>query len=559
MERDVDRFAMKIGAPLAALAGSAVALFFASCSSTTVNVYIVDDGGGPADATTRDGSGAASSSSSGAGSVDATTNDSSPASSSGGGSGSSGSSSSGSSSGSSGSSEGGSSSGGSSGSSGASSSGGFVSSDASTGSCPDAGGPLGCYVPTGCTTSLSGYVYDPAGKVPLYNATVFVPSDPAGALPTITPGTSACGSCAAPIGDYVAATTTGPTGYFSLPGVPATTHVPFVVQIGKWRREVFLPEVTACTDNAVAAANSRLPAMQSEGSMPQMALLTGGADNIACFLAGIGIDSTEWTAPHGGGRLDVYQGVGGAGLTNGTAGACNTSDASCPLWSTTADLQYYDLAVLGCEGGTNDQTKAAPAMENMRTWLDEGGKVLATHFHYTWFKDGPANGCSDCTDFANSATWLGVSSGSASGNYAVDTSFYGGNILQQWLVHQSLVTGDTIALSEVADSVGAVGPAAQRWIYDPTTGDAKYMTTLTPIGAADAGAPYCGKAVFTDLHEGSSAILTTSGPPAAVPGACTASTGVTPQQAALEFLFFDLSGCAFDESVAPPGAPASSP
>ena len=95
----------------------------------------------------------------------------------------------------------------------------------------------------------SAALYDPAGANPLYNAVVFIPNDPNGAMPPITQGTDSCNTCNMSIGDYVTATISGRDGKFRLTGVPATTHVPLVVQIGKWRREVFLSQVKGCTDN----------------------------------------------------------------------------------------------------------------------------------------------------------------------------------------------------------------------------------------------------------------------------------------------------------------------
>ncbi len=438
-------------------------------------------------------------------------------------------------------------------------------------------GELDCYVPKGCTTELTGTVRDPAGKNPIYNAIVFIPDSTTGKLPTITPGTSSCNTCDVSIGNYIAATLTDYKGNFTLKGVPATSHVPLVVQIGKWRREVFLPEVKACTNNVVAAADSRLPASRSEGDMPQMALLTGGADQLGCFLAGLGIASSEWTGPNGGGRLDVYSGVGGAGLsTTGTAGAC--AGATCPLWSSVASLGYYDIALLACEGSPID--RAAPAMQNMHDWLDNGGKVFATHYHYTWFSDGPsAGGCANCSDFVSTANWLGSSAGAQDNTFAIDTTFPKGAVLQQWLANLGLATGNNIALTGVASSVGTVNPTAQRWIYDNSTGktanQTKYMTILTPIGgippkavAADAGkgdaAPpestgpqYCGKAVFSDLHAGSSGGILSFGGGGAVPGSCNTGAALTAQEAALEFLFFDLSACvtASPTPTIPPSMP----
>src|SRR5688572_14036917 len=46
----------------------------------------------------------------------------------------------------------------------------------------------------GSSGTLRGKVYDPAGKVPLYNVVVYVPVDP-NTLPTITEGAS-CETCA---------------------------------------------------------------------------------------------------------------------------------------------------------------------------------------------------------------------------------------------------------------------------------------------------------------------------------------------------------------------------
>jgi hypothetical protein len=446
------------------------------------------------------------------------------------------------------------------------------SSDAAA---PCTGGGLQCYVPSGCTTSLTGTVYDPAGVNPLYNAVVFIPNDPNGALTPIKQGTDTCNTCDVSIGDYVTATTSGPDGKFTLTGVPATTHVPLVVQIGKWRREVFLPEVKGCASTPIGSSQTRLPAKRSEGDIPQMALVTGGADNLGCFLKGIGLDPTEYSAPHAGGRLDIYRGQGrggfggggGApGLSNGgTAGNCTSDNPAC-VWNSKANLEAYDIVLLACEGDTFDPAESRNANTNKTTaskqalhdWLDEGGKVFATHFHYTWFKNGPA-------DFQGVATWLGTSGGQDYGLYSIDTSFPKGKVFSEWLGTVRALSGSQINLTGVAESVAAVNAPTQRWIYNPSadpqmptanlTNDTKYLSFLTPVGgspvvAGDAGettAQYCGKAVFSDLHAGGS-------PMGDIPDVC-AGPPLTAQLKALEFLFFDLSACVSIDSLPPPPPP----
>ena len=155
-----------------------------------------------------------------------------------------------------------------------------------TGGCTN----LQCQVATctgTATTSLSGIVYDPAGKVPLYNVTVYVPN---AAVATIPEGVS-CDKCSAQVsGQPIAAALTDATGAFHLTGVPSGTNIPLVMQVGKWRRQVTIPTVTSCVDNKLTDVNlTRLPRTQAEGHMPRIAVTTGGSDAVECFLREIGI------------------------------------------------------------------------------------------------------------------------------------------------------------------------------------------------------------------------------------------------------------------------------
>src|SRR5450432_4023023 len=104
----------------------------------------------------------------------------------------------------------------------------------------------------GGTTTLSGTVYDPAGKNPLYDANVYIPLMPGDPLPPFSTGAS-CDSCGAAASlDALRATQTDANGQFVLADVPAGANIPVVVQMGKWRREIMLTSVTGCGNNVVA-------------------------------------------------------------------------------------------------------------------------------------------------------------------------------------------------------------------------------------------------------------------------------------------------------------------
>ncbi|HEX3772092.1 MAG TPA: hypothetical protein VHV30_14550 [Polyangiaceae bacterium] len=467
--------------------------------------------------------------------------------------------------------------GGGSASGGGSSSGGASSADA--GDAPAGCKGLACQVSPGCTTKITGTVYDPAGANPLYHAFVFIPVDPS-RLPGIPSGTSTCNTCDQPIGDYVTATTSAADGTFTLTGVPAGANIPIVVQIGKWRRMATIPAVTACGTTALPGSSmTRLPAKQSEGNIPQMAIVTGGADSLGCLLEDIGLDPGEFSAPHGGGRLDVYKGLpkdtlvagalGGGGApglsSGGAAGDCTTDNPGC-VWNSKANLEAYDIVLLACEADTFDPAesnmtvtnKTASAKTALHDWLDEGGRVFATHYQYTWFKNGP-------TDFQGVATWLGRSGGLDQATYAIDATFPKGVALSKWLGAVGASSQGQLALAKVGESVGAVTSPTKRWIYsagaDPDAGppnDAKHLTFLTPVGGVaflnDGGEripEYCGKVAFTDVHAGDSSM-------GDIPAVCSGQR-LTAQLEALEFLFFDLAACVVDESAPAPAPPRPAP
>jgi hypothetical protein len=429
----------------------------------------------------------------------------------------------------------------------------------------------------GSPTTVTGRVFDPAGANPLYGAVVFVPNI-VSQLPAITPGTKTCNTCDASIGDYVAVAQTDADGKFTLTGVPTGNGIPITVQMGKWRKTTAVNITDSCATTAISDGTIRLPGNHMEGDMPQMALLTGGCDDLACFLINIGIDPAEFSAPHAGGRLDIYQGVAGATLSSGTAGNCGLGAGGCPQ-----SFEYYDIAILSCECGEQTNTNESTAgYTNLTNWLNEGGKVFASHYHYTWFKNNPDPA------IAAVATWLGSSIATGAGDYDINnvSTFPKGVVFGEWLNNVGALasngTPPTIACQSVASSVSSVNTATtEEWIYSPagaaasTTGggtatdagngaQVKYLSFDTPIGglppSPDAGVEqsgpqYCGKAVFTDLHTSSTLLSTVM----SVPSGCKQAK-LTPQQAALEFLFFDLSACVTDDSKPlPPPPPPQMP
>jgi hypothetical protein len=376
-------------------------------------------------------------------------------------------------------------------------------------------------------TSVSGTVFDPAGRNPLYDVIVYVPNAP---LEPQKRGVS-CARCGSVLsGAPIATALTDTGGHFVLDNVPAGKDVPIVVQIGKWRRQITLPEVGACRDNAYVDKDTfRLPRSRAEGDLPQIALSTG-CDPMECLLRKIGIDDSEFTAGDGPGRVHLYRGAGGGGVADSTS--------AYDFWTDEAKLAKYDVVINACE--CKPYARGAGAYAAMQRFLDNGGRFFGSHYHYNWFTDVPS-------ETADAVDWTPGGQCNAGPNF-VDDTFPKGKALAEWLV----LTGASSTYGQVPLSCAPLdvgrtkNKLATGWIYDGPTRAPSYVSFNTPISAVDP-AEQCGRAVFADLHvqgdHGDAAGLV-------FPDGCH-TPDESAQEKALEFMFFDLSSCVLGDDATP--------
>lgn len=407
-------------------------------------------------------------------------------------------------------------------------------------------------------TSISGTVYDPAGKNPLYNVYVYVPNAPLQAIPS----GPMCTSCQAPAsGSPIVGTQSNPDGSFTLNDVPVGTGIPLVMQLGKFRREIMVDTVTQCVDNKVGKKDgsgnetlTRMPRKQAEGSpndnIPKIAMATGSCDALECLMRKIGIDDSEFTNPAG--RVHIYTGDPSIG---GTAAASYSTDAQTTLWNSHTTMEKYDIVMNSCECQPTDRGND---YKEVHQFLSDGGRFFGTHFHYNWFAPptGPA-------DFQATANWP-LSDGSDPGPFYINTTIPKGVAFDQWM--QAVWKAGKLAMTQPAPpkgglnidaarhDVGTVKGATTPWIYYTNSSikssnyETAYLSFNTPTAAMVD--QQCGRAVFSDIHVSSAGGFGGT----TFPAECD-SNPMTQQEAALEFLFFDLSSCVGDDTKPPPPPP----
>lgn len=389
---------------------------------------------------------------------------------------------------------------------------------------------LECQIPTcnaGAATKITGIVHAPTPSQygpadPLYNAVVYIPNAP---LDPFKDGVT-CDKCGTALsGKPVAVATTNAKGEFELVDVPAGMNIPFVVQIGKWRREVVIPEVAPCQTTALPDELTRLPRNQQEGSIPKIAIASSLYDAEECILRKIGVEDSEFTAGGGTGRIHIYRGNGAT-----VPGALPMAD----LWSSVDVLKQYDMVLFPCSSvASNNQA----AMKNVHDYADAGGRVFATDLSYPWYTQGPA-------DFQGTANW--VSWGSIGVNplpAKIDQTFPKGQALAQWLYNIGATPslGD-INLNETYRVVDSVIAPTTQWLYSTSPMTVQTLSFNTPIGLP--AEQQCGRAVYSNFHV---AVGSATG---TFPQECTPAP-LTAQEKVLEFMLFDLASCVQDDTLDP--------
>ena len=447
-------------------------------------------------------------------------------------------------------------------------------SDDDAGGSADACVGLQCHI-TDCAamslppTSISGTVFAPNGSLPLYDVNVYVPnSDPGPFSDTLE-----CSKCSDPVpGDPIVIQTTNEAGGFELDNIPDGDAIPVVITIGKWRREITIPHVTACSPTTIDAVDTTLPKSRTDMTpntthvdMPKIAISTGSADALECLILKLGIDPKEIASDGVDARVHLYAdlasgGEGAAKFKAGFAGGTGNFADSATLWglSTLAPpanagkLANYDIAIFSCEGGQHTESKDVMSMANVKAYADLGGRVFLSHWHNIWVEGNTQTGGGT----AKPMVWPTIATFSDANNTlpnsAIDTidevNNPKGASFAKWMLEPTVMGSTVQDQIPIANNTGkntctAVdNTKAEQWVAysDPAhvneNGPQMFQFTTPNELSTDQR---CGKVVFSDMHVSGDSKSPKGG---SYPDSC-ATTALTSQEKALAFMFFDISSC----------------
>ncbi len=502
----------------------------------------------------------------------------------------------------------------------------IASDNGATECVPGFGGEAGCDVCEGLpdcdgqaqTTTLTGRVITPgrsddnvANQVGVPNAFVYIltnnnPDDLPAYVDGIPEGETACDRCEGQdLGPLLAGTATDALGNFTLEGnIPVGVEFLLVVKAGRFRRAVpvTLPETAACATTELDPLETRLARSMTDGlgvNIPRVAISTGDIDAMECVFEKMGIDHSEFgvggdaTAPE---RVQLY-GTDGAEMPEGNP----DQDV---LQDDLARVLTYDMLVFGCQGGGYLNPPEQGARDNVREYVNRGGRMFASHWSYQWIcSNGDTPYSADdpiATGLAPSAVFPGCTGATppqeAEGLGLVSTGRPDANPAKiddfaAWLVNEGAATmnadgGYEFNILQPRDLVETVNAPSEEFVYreyeeqsggmmggmmgggtggmagdvDPTP--AELITSVqqyafnTPFGSPEEDS--CGRVAYSGFHVSASEDVMNGGSNSpfansVFPEHCVGD--LTPQEKILLFMLFDLGACVGD----PPAPPQCEP
>jgi hypothetical protein len=423
-------------------------------------------------------------------------------------------------------------------------------------------------------TTITGTVFAPNGTLPLFGINVYVPDADPGPFKA---GVQ-CGTCSNGLpGNPIVQVLTDEAGKFTLTGLPDGDNIPLVISTGKWRREIKIPKVAACSTQAIPAADTTFPKSHDDLTpnttsvdMPQIAISTGSADSLECLVRRLGIADKEITTDKEAGKVHLFAdldsggGVGTTAFEATFAGGARALSNSKALWGTTAadagKLGSYDIVILSCEGAQHAETKTQAAMDRLKAYADLGGRVFLSHWHNIWIE-----GSTTPQAGTKPMVWPALAQWSNSGdtlpNMTKDTIDEQHNpkgpAFATWMQNVNVpvppmppIPRDVIPIQDGTGKSTAISVdnnKVEQWVYlqkDATTQATQNFQFSTPNEKPLEDR--CGKVVFSDMHVSGGpdrADMNDNKTIFAYPKSCGAATDLSPQEKALAFMFFDISSC----------------
>jgi hypothetical protein len=294
-----------------------------------------------------------------------------------------------------------------------------------------------------------------------------------------------------------------------------------------------------------------------------MAIATGGDDPLPCLLRKIGVDDAEFGVAGTDARIHLYRGGGyeeaDGGPTHAASGSLSSGTAfpsAESLWNDPSGLAKYDAVLLACEGAPNDDAlhKSPAAKAALYDYAKAGGRVLATHYHHTFFSGSPDPAPRGVAPWNERPGPAAGDPRTTPVDVQIASTFPKVVAMNAWLVTQSALTdAGALTVFDTRHEVDHADGGALDWLLAdnpgfPAASAVQHLTFGAPIGArADQ---VCGRVAYTNLHFGpSSEASLADDATKPFPEGCKTKE-LTAQQKALEFVLFDLVSCAQDDSAA---------